>query len=399
MKYRGPQRLAFVSTHPIQYHSPWFRALARQPGLDFEVLYGHQPDAQDQGRAGFGVAFEWDVPLLEGYAHRFLPNVAREPSAGTFAGVDTPTIGRELVRGRYDAVVLNGWHFKSAWQTIFACWRARIPIMVRSDSHLRTPRASWKQAAKRLAYRSFISRFDACLPVGTWSAEYFREYGARPERIFVVPHAVDSARFVETAARLEPERAALRQRWGVPPGSIVYLFAAKFIDKKRPLDFVDAVVRASRSAPVAGLMVGDGPLRAACEARAREAGAPVTFAGFLNQSEIVGAYVAADVLVLSSDGGETWGLVANEAMTCGRACIVTDQVGCGPDLISPGETGDHYPMGDVSALARCMEQYGQRPDQVRAMGERARARVRGYSVDAAVAGVLQAMDAVTGSKL
>ena len=40
----------------------------------------------------------------------------------------------------------------------------------------------------------------------------------------------------------------------------------------------------------------------------------MTFAGFLNQSEIPRAYVAADCIVLPSDYGETWGLVVNEAM-------------------------------------------------------------------------------------
>ena len=43
---------------------------------------------------------------------------------------------------------------------------------------------------------------------------------------------------------------------------------------------------------------------------------PVHFTGFLNQSQMVDAYVASDCLVLPSDGRETWGLVVNEAMSC-----------------------------------------------------------------------------------
>ena len=77
----GKRRLAIVSTHPIQYQSPWYRAMAREPDLELEVLFCHQETAKDQARAGFGVEFAWDLPLLDGYPHRFLKNVAREPAA------------------------------------------------------------------------------------------------------------------------------------------------------------------------------------------------------------------------------------------------------------------------------------------------------------------------------
>ena len=77
--------------------------------------------------------------------------------------------------------------------------------------------------------------------------------------------------------------------------------------------------------------------------------------GFLNQSELPAAYASADVLVLPSDGQETWGLVVNEAMACGIPAIVSDVVGCGPDLIDPGQTGATFPFGDVAALASAIE--------------------------------------------
>jgi hypothetical protein len=68
-------RLAIIQSHPIQYFSPWFRALASRPELELKVFYCLQPTPKQQGD-NFGVNFEWDVPLLEGYAHEFLPNCA-----------------------------------------------------------------------------------------------------------------------------------------------------------------------------------------------------------------------------------------------------------------------------------------------------------------------------------
>jgi glycosyltransferase involved in cell wall biosynthesis len=230
--------------------------------------------------------------------------------------------------------------------------------------------------------------------VGRWSREYYLHYGARADRIFLVPHAVDESWFSANAARLKPCRPQLRVDWKLPERSTVFLWAAKFITKKRPMDFLRALDIAARDgARVQGLMVGDGPLRSESEAFAGQHSVPVTFAGFLNQSEIVKAYVACDMLVLSSDGGETWGLVANEAMTCARPCIVSDKVGCGPDLVNH-ETGATYPLGDVRRLAKLMSEFAADRDRLRTMGEAAAQKITEYSTDAAVRGVLEAVHAV-----
>ena len=60
--------------------------------------------------------------------------------------------------------------------------------------------------------------------------------------------------------------------------------------------------------------------------------------GFQQQEKLKDVYTVADMLVLPSLYTETWGLVMNEAMQLGVPCIVSDRVGCGPDLIRPGDT-------------------------------------------------------------
>lgn len=396
---RTPYRLAIVSTHPIQYHAPWFRGLAAHPDLKMHVYYCHKATPEEQARAGFGVAFDWDVPLLEGYPHTFLRNVANTAGHGRFAAFDSPEIINIIRRGQYDAVLINGWYYKSAWQAIWACWRSDVKVMVRGDSHLHTQRSLPVRLAKSLAYPRFIPRFDACLAVGQWSREYFLHYGASPERIFLVPHAVDVDAMGGDAEHLRSIRSELRQRWTLDPNATTFVFAGKFIEKKRPMDFVCAVNQAAAHRPaVQALMVGDGPLRTICENFVRANHTPIRFTGFLNQSQIVDAYVAADVLVLPSDGGETWGLVVNEAMACSRPCIVSDHVGCGPDLIEVGRTGAIFPLGDVDALAALMTGLARDPSHLDFMSTQARHRIQKHSVQAAVEGVLQCLAAITGSR-
>ena len=362
--------------------------------MDLDVLYCHQATPGEQARAGFGVEFDWDVPLLDGYQYRFLKNVSCNPSASSFLGLDTPEVETLISRDRYDAVLVNGWHYKSAWQVFRACWHSKIPVMVRSDSHLHTKRNPFKTFLKEAPYRWFISKFDACLAVGQSSREYFLHYGAQPDRIFLVPHTVPSSPDIRALAEHRPR---FREQWGLPGDATVFVFSGKFIDKKRPLDFVRAIEIAKlRCRNIAGLMVGDGPLREQCQGLARDRHLPIQFTGFLNQSTISRAYMAADALVLPSDGGETWGLVVNEAMSLGRPCIVSDEVGCGPDLVSPGQTGFIFRMGDVQALASCLVDCATDCERLVSMGKKALQRMERYSTPAAVDGVLQALSRIRG---
>jgi glycosyltransferase involved in cell wall biosynthesis len=391
-----PDRLAIVSTHPIQYHTPWFRGLAAHPDLRIHVYFCHKATPQEQARAGFGVEFDWDIDLLAGYPHSFLHNVANPAGHGRFGGFDTPEISRIIRRREYDAVLVNGWNYKSAWQAIWAAWQSDVRVFVRGDSHLHTPRSLPVRLTKSLLYRRFVPRFDACLAAGEWSREYFAYYGARPDRIFLAPHVIDFDFMVSESRRFQTKRSELRQQWGLREDSVVFIFVGKFTHVKRPLDFVRAIRDASRLEPsVQALMVGDGPLRETCETFVRSHHVPVSFTGFLNQSQITRAYVVGDVLVLPS-AGETWGMVVNEAMACGRPCLVSDRVGSGPDLVVPEETGVTFPHCNVPALVVSMLTLARNPSQIATMGAKARDHLRNYSIGVAVEGVLQSLASTVG---
>jgi glycosyltransferase involved in cell wall biosynthesis len=211
----------------------------------------------------------------------------------------------------------------------------------------------------------------------------------------VVPHVIDDRYFSDQAVQLQSKRETLRSRWSLDQDTLVFLFAGKFTETKRPMDFVRAIARAANNnVKLTGLMVGDGPLRPLCEQFAQDNDLPIRFTGFLNQSQISQAYVAADALVLPSES-ESWGLVVNEAMTCGRACLVSDRVGCGPDLIVSGKTGEIFCHGDIDELGRLMTQWASKPERVSEMGDAARKKIAGHSVNAAVEVVCEAVKVVT----
>src|SRR5688572_26388533 len=292
-------RVAIVASHPIQYQAPWFRALAQH--VELKVFFAHSPSAKDQAGAGYGVPFDWDIDLVSGYEHVTLRNVAAQPNVYSFSGCDTPDVRDELLRFRADACIVMGWYLKTYWQATVACRRRGIPVLVRGDSLLATPRSFVKRWAKAFAYPIMLRQFDAFLYVGKNNQDYLLHYGVKPDRLFFAPHFVDTEFFRSGSAMTERERAQARAALGVAADEIVVLFVGRMVEFKRPWDLVDALARLrSSQRRYRALFVGSGKLTSALREAAERSGVAATFLGFQNQSALPRLYRIADALVLPS---------------------------------------------------------------------------------------------------
>lgn len=391
-------RLGVLSTHPIQYYAPWFRYLAKR--LDLQVFYAHRQDATGQAEAGFNVEFDWDVPLLDGYPYHWLTNVSRRPGLRTFRGLDTPELYQLIRKERFDAFLVFGWNHKNSLQAIRACWQTGVPVFMRGDSHLMTRRSLSRSVIKYLPYRWFLPRLDAHLYVGQRNRDYLQHYGVSKDQLFFVPHFVDNAFFAEASqdAKWNGKNLATRMAAGIPDDGFVFLFVGKMTPIKRTIDFIQACLRIMalpEGRNVHALLVGDGPLRESLERVGGARDSRIHFAGFRNQAELPAYYAASDALVLPS-GAETWGLVVNEAFACGIPAVVSDTVGCAPDLIEEGRTGYTYPAGDVGRLAcRMLDLKASRERAPEAIPQALAGKVARYSIERASEGLERALEMVT----
>ena len=373
-------RLAVVTSHPIQYQAPLFRELATR--LDLSVFFACRATSQDQANAGFGVAFDWDIDVTSGYRSRFLTNVSRTPAPNRFFCCDTPEIGGLLRQGRFDALLVMGWHLKTYWQAISAAKSLGMPVLVRGDSQLGTPRGTAKRMVKKILYPRALRIFDAALYVGERSRAYWDHYGYPRDRMFFSPHCVDTKWF--TARADLDKRGEIRRRLGIAADAKVALFAGKLVAFKRPLDLVAAAALLKTGGyAVSILIAGSGPLEAELAAAVTASGVSLHQLGFCNQTEMPGAYAAADVLVLPSSGRETWGLVANEAQACGLPVIVSSACGCAPDLAADGTAGCIFPFGDTEALSAALRAMLDHPPALTSILEKS----ANYSVEAAADGI------------
>ena len=95
-------------------------------------------------------------------------------------------------------------------------------------------------------------------------------------------------------------------------------------------------------------------------------------------------YRMGDVFVLPSSI-DPWGLAINDAFACSRSAIVSDRVGCAPDLVLDGETGLQFECGNVSDLAAKIERLFRDRSLCKAMGGNARRLIDDWSTEKAAA--------------
>lgn len=298
--------------------------------------------------------------------------------------LDAPDLKSYFKSERYDAVLVFGWSKVLFWQAIWWAKKYSIPLIQRGESNLNHAQSWFVKAAKMVLFPILFKQFKAFLAIGSLNADLYRHFGVPEEAIFNAPYCVDNDFFSERASAQTENTRQMRRELGISFDDTVFLFSAKFIDRKRPMDLINAAAMCRTGGESHVILVGDGALLETCRDKiAANKLTNVHLVGFKNQSELPTLYAAADVLVLPSEY-ETWGLVVNEAMACGLPCIVSDACGAAADMILEGKTGFTYPMGDVQRLAELMMFMADNKEQRREMGRCAAIHVKNFSVASTV---------------
>jgi glycosyltransferase involved in cell wall biosynthesis len=388
-------RLGCLLSHPTQYHAPLFRRLAADPALDFEALFLSRISLREYYDPGFGVRLKWDVPLLDGYRHQFLPAIGAADRLSFWRPLAIGLRAR-IAAGRYDALWVHGYAHLGILRAIAAARSLGVKLLLSGDSQLGGRNATAaKRTAKRIVLSRLFAAIDGFLAVGTLNRRYYEHYGAPGERIFSMPYAVDNALRASAAKAASLRRDEFRASLGLEPQRPVVLYASKLQEHKRPGDLLEAYARMSpdgvREPHPYLLFAGDGERRAALESRAADLGwKSVRFLGFRNQTELPPLYDLCDVFVLPS-GREPWGMVINEPLNAGRPVIASDGVGAAADLISDGVNGYIYPAGNIEALRESVRRVIQYPARAAEMGAASLARIDQWDYEADRRGLLRAL--------
>jgi glycosyltransferase involved in cell wall biosynthesis len=175
-------------------------------------------------------------------------------------------------------------------------------------------------------------------------------------RVVTVRNGVDLARFSVTGVRANLDAmAGLPQ---APPNTVRVGMVATLARWKGHATFLEAIARLPAHLPVRAYIVGDavyqteGSQYSLDELRqlARSLGVAdhVGFTGFVHTPEAT--FRALQIVVHASIAPEPFGLVIAEAMSCGRAVIVSNAGGAA-EIVNPGVDALVHAPGDAGDLA------------------------------------------------
>lgn len=244
---------------------------------------------------------------------------------------------------------------RANWLGGIAAWRSRIPA-VSTRRMDRRVKHNWRT---RMVYGRFLQKVVAISPA---VRDCLITGGVEPERIVVIPEAVDPKRLMATSPPGE-----LRRQLGADSHDCVLLAVSALVPRKGIDVLLQAFSQLSANGTQPRLWIaGDGSEKAKLEAQAKELGiAPqVRFLG--RRDDPADLYAASDIFVIPSRH-EGLGVAALEAMAAGRPIVCSD-VGGLAFSVEHERTGLRVAPEDPTALAVSLQRLMQDPALRRKLG-------------------------------
>jgi poly(glycerol-phosphate) alpha-glucosyltransferase len=252
-----------------------------------------------------------------------------------------------------DVVVLNGYQNLTA-QLILKTQARNVPCIFWGEKMVAAATGLKGQLQKTLA--TALNACHGIAAIGTLAQQdYQKRFPDKP--VFNIPYYCDLTRFARSYPRENQP-------------TITILFCGQMIARKG----VDVLLHAFEKVIGAGynarlLLVGrEAELPEMLQRLPAAVRSHIEYAGFQAPDDLHTFFQQADLFVLPSryDG---WGVVVNQALGAGLPIICSETVGAAHDLITQGENGMTFPVGDVEVLYRHLQYYLNHPAALEKAGE------------------------------
>jgi glycosyltransferase involved in cell wall biosynthesis len=329
-------KVLYINYIPSPYRIDFFNELSRY--CDLTVLYYHQQIAERP---------HWKYRENDHqYQHDFL---FKTESQWTLKGY------RKLISylndPAYQVIVVGGYArpvemFAVGWLKL-----KHIPFVLNTDG-------GFYQGGrvKLLLKKWLVQSASHYLANGSIAAETLQRYGADKNKITNYHFTSIFENEVISDPIEEQARLYLRTTLNIPAEATVLLTIGRYI----PLKGFELVIEAMQQLNNPNIylyMLGEGPMRTNYEALIDQYGLQdrVILTGEQSKERVLDYCKAANMMVLPTLTSDVWGLVVNEAMSCGLPVIASDRVGATYDMVENGKTGYRVNAGSSEAIADAIE--------------------------------------------
>lgn len=275
----------------------------------------------------------------------------------------------ELTRRPYDAI----YERHSLWSDVGArlSEATGLPLLLELNAPLRLEAALYRDLdddglAAAIEQRQFHAA-TYLLPVSSWLADYAANQGVAPERIHVLPNAVDPHLFHPAVSG-----GGIHYRYRLHDKIVV-----GFVGRPRPWHDLDTLLTAvshlrQTDSRYHLLLVGQMPDTIEQQLASHSLSHATTLTGPVPHHDIP-AHIAAMTIAVSPhrplEHFYYSPLKLFEYLACGTATVAAN-AGQQGEIIRPGDTGYLYPPGDSQALAAAIRQLAADPERRRDVGWR-----------------------------
>ena len=218
-------------------------------------------------------------------------------------------------------------------------WRERV-VMRRLRDRLTKPLL---RVSALLLHRACLRLADGALLAGDESAAAYRAAGFPAARMRRYHFPVDMERFRPAHPG---EVAEARTALGLPPDGVIVASVSRLAPEKGLDVLIEAVAALAPASRPFVAFGGDGPLRAALEARVQRAGLEAAFLGQLDADGVATLLRAADIFVYAGRQGANTPYAVLEAMASGLAVVASTEPRVHADMLADGR-GAAVPRDDV----------------------------------------------------
>ncbi|QOZ35406.1 glycosyltransferase [Bradyrhizobium sp. CCBAU 53421] len=358
-----------------------------------KILIAHN---RYQGRGGEDVVFEAEVDLLRDAGHSVETLTVSNEAINSLAARIATTLsiadnaeGKRVVasaidRFRPDIVHVHNFFPLLSPAVFDVCRQKRVPAVVTLHNYralctggmlLRDGRICHKCLDRGhlwgVAHRCYRGSLPGSLASAYMIAQHQRRgTWTRPGLRLIA--LTRFARTLFTQAGFDAGRIDVKPNFMADPGApdpasprAGLLYVGRLSREKGVGVLLDAV--AGTDVPLR--IVGEGPERAALEARAP---GNVRFLGALSRADVLREMASARALVVPSLWYEGFPMVVVEAFARGTP-VIASEIGGLAEVVSAGETGALVPPGDAAALGHRVADLLGAPDRASAWGQAARA--------------------------